>query len=141
MSVSATSTYSTVYGKHTVQKLQLASWSCHLWLLYYLADRPARVTFENVVLQPESTFTLHYLLLIRNNVKSKLVLFLIFSQILTSAVHYLCLIFSPKKGSLFLKKYGKRWYVLITLSKNTKLYLIFIYRRTVFIPFHFFTNF
>ena len=90
---------------------------------------------------PHISDQIHYLLFIRNNVKSKLVLFLIFSQILTSAVHYLCLIFLPKKGTLFLKKYGKRWYVLITLNKNTKLYLILIYRRTVFIPFHFFTNF
>ena len=46
--------------------------------------------------------TLHPLLSTRNTVVLRLVLFLIFSRIFTSAVHYLCLIFFEKNDSLFL---------------------------------------
>ena len=48
------------------------------------------------------TLCIHPLLSTRNTVVLRLVLFLIFSRIFTSAVHYLCLIFFGKNDSLFL---------------------------------------
>ena len=60
------------------------------WQVYYYSH------IKTIIIE------LHPVWFIRNDAFRVLVLFLIFSRFLTSAVHYLCLIFSGNFNSLFL---------------------------------------